>query len=83
MVDAGLYLALLPKTPMHIYNVSKKWSQLDHVFLSEHSFDMLIFCKARVDNLGPNTDHLPIVTKVDLALAKAPVGKIPNFRNVD
>jgi hypothetical protein len=83
VADAGLDLALPTKIPTHKHNVTKKWTRLDHVFLSEQSFDALISCEALVDNLSPNTDHLPILTKLDLTLAKTPAKSIPNFRNVD
>ena len=83
VADAGLDLALPPKIPTHKHNVSKKWSRLDHVFLSEHSFDTLLSCDVYADELTMNTDHLPIITKLDLALAKAPTKSITNFRNVD
>ena len=38
VADAGLDLALPPKIPTHKHNVLKKWTRLDHIFLSEHSF---------------------------------------------
>jgi exonuclease III len=83
VADAGLDLALPPKIPTHKHNVSKKWTRLDHVFLSEHSFDTLLSCEALSDNLGLNTDHLPIVTKMDLTVARSPSKSFANFRNVD
>ena len=83
IADAGLDLALPPKIPTHKHNVSKKWTRLDHVFLSEHSFDMLLSCEVLADELTLNTDHLPIITKLDLTLAKAPSKSLANFRNVD
>ena len=83
IADAGLDLVLPPKIPTHKHNITKKWTRLDHVFLSDHSSNTLLFCEVLDDNLGPNTDHLPIITKLDLALTKVPERKIPNFRNID
>jgi endonuclease/exonuclease/phosphatase family metal-dependent hydrolase len=83
VADAGLDLALPAKIPMHKHNVTKKWTRLDHVFLSEQLFDALIFCKALVDNLSLNTNHLPILTKLDLTLEKTPAKSFLNFQNVD
>jgi endonuclease/exonuclease/phosphatase family metal-dependent hydrolase len=79
IADAGLDLALLPKIPMHKHNVSKRWSRLDHIFLSEHSFNVLLSCKTIMETHSPNTDHLPIVTKLDCILTKAPAKSIVNF----
>jgi len=83
VADPGLDLVLPPKIPMHKHNVTKKWTRLDHVFLSDHSSDVLLSCEVLDNNLGPNTDHLPIVTKLDLVLTKVPERKIPNFRNIN
>ena len=83
VADAGLELALPPKIPTHKHNVSKKWTRLDHVFLSEHSLDALISCEVVTNDLSPNTDHLPIVTNLDLVVARAPAKQVSNFRNVD
>ena len=83
VADAGLELALPPKIPTHKHNVSKKWTRLDHVFLSDHSLDALISCETITNDLSPNTDHLPIVTNLDLIIARAPAKQISNFKNVD
>ena len=56
---------------------------MDHVFLSKHSFDALKSCEVLTDSSGPNTDHLLILTKVDLAIAKALVKSTTNFRNIE
>ena len=75
VADAGLDLALPSEIPTHKHNMSKKWFRLDYVFLSEHSFDTLLSYKTLPNKPGPNTDHLPIVTKLNLVLAKAPARK--------
>ena len=83
VADAGLDFALPPKIPTHKHSVTKKWTRLDQVFISEHSLDSLLSCEVITDNYSPNTDHLPIVTNLDLSLAKTPTKCIANFRNVD
>jgi len=50
VADAGLDLVLSPKIPMHKHNVTKKWTRLNHVFLSNHSSDMLLSCKVLDNN---------------------------------
>jgi hypothetical protein len=44
IADAGLDLALLSRTPTHRHNVTKLWSRLDQVFISNHSDNILISC---------------------------------------
>jgi hypothetical protein len=83
VANAGLDLALPPRMPTHLHNVTKRWTRLDQVFLSEHSLDSIITCEARLKALRIKTDHAPIVTELDLAVTKTPTTSIANFREVD
>lgn len=79
----GLDLALPPGIPTHLYNVTKKWTRLDQGFIAEEHLDMIITCDALEDTSGINTDHLPILTTLDLKVARVPTNPPKNFRNVD
>ena len=81
VANAGLDLALPPQKPTHFHNVTKKWTRLDHVFLTEHSADALISCDTQEP--GISTDHLPILTELNMSVAYAPSKAIENFRDVD
>jgi len=83
ITEVGLELALPGSIPMHCHNVTKRWSRLDQVFISEHSENMLIACDTFADQIGINTDHLPILTELNLAANIIAERPIPNFRNVD
>jgi len=83
VADAGLDLALPSGTPTHKHNVTKLWSRLDQVFISDHSENLIISCDTLPDQRGINTDHLPILTEMDLAADIVPVEDISNFRDVD
>ena len=83
IADIGLELALPSGTPTHQHNVTKCWSRLDQVFLSEHSDHMLISCNTRTDLRGILTDHLLILTLLDLLVEPAAETPYPNFREVD
>lgn len=83
VADAGLDFALPLKIPTHKHNVFKKWSRLDYVFLSEHLLDTLISCEVISNDLMLNTNHLPIVTNLDFSIAKAPMKRIVNYRNIN
>src|SRR5216683_8149683 len=82
VVDAGLELALLSRTLTHEHSVTK-WSRLDQVFLSDISSRMLIFCNTLPGERGINTDHLPILTELNLEVDTTELEHIPNFRNVN
>ena len=83
VADAGLDLALPPKVPTHKHNVTKKMTRLDQVFLSDHSFDALTACDTACKIPGLRTDHLPILTELNMPLAHAPNKSIVNFREVE
>ena len=83
VAELGLDLALPPGIPTHLHNVTKKWTRLDQVFISEDFLDAVIVCEASTDSPGINTNHLPILTTLDLDLARAPSSPPRNFRNVD
>jgi len=83
VADIGLDLALPSGTPTHKHNVMKLWSRLDQVFLSDHSKNLLISCDTQLDQRGINTNHLPILTELNLITDIAPEEEMHNFRNVD
>jgi hypothetical protein len=83
VAELGLDLALPPGIPTHLHNATKKWTRLNQVFISEDHTDTIITCEALCDSPGINTDHLPILTTLDLDLTRAPPNSPKNFRNVD
>jgi len=78
--EAGLEMVLLGGIPMHIHNVTKKWSRLDQVFILDHSTNLVNTCDMVTSLRGINTDHIPILTKIDLATPIAEVNTTHNFR---
>jgi len=83
VADVGLELALPSGRPTHEHNVTKRWSRLDQVFLSDHSTNLLISCDTKPEERGINTDHLPILTELDLELGTIEAVAMLNFRNVN
>jgi hypothetical protein len=83
VADLGLNMVLPLGTPMHLHNVTKKWTRLDQVFISEEHMDSIISCKALLNNPGINTDHLLILTTLDLDLTRALSSPLKNFRNIN
>ena len=79
----GLDLALPPGIPTHLHNVTKKWTRLDQVFISEELADTVISCDVLKSTPGINTDHIPILTLLDLNLTRIAATPPRNFRNVD
>jgi Endonuclease-reverse transcriptase len=83
VAEAGLEMMLPNNTPTHLHNVSECWSRLDNVFLSDHSTDVLISCDTLPDLRGICTNHLPILTKLDLTAQAIPPKTTHNFRKID
>ena len=83
VADAGLEMALPAGTPTHIHNVTKRWTRLDQVFISEQSLGTIISCDTCPEYRGIKTDHLPIITELDLEISAAKEVPTYNFRQVD
>ena len=81
--ELRLDMALLAGIPTHHHYVTKKWSRLDHLFVTENTIDTVISCEAKPDDKGFNTDHIPVVTKLDVSLGRTPETSTNNYRNVD
>jgi hypothetical protein len=81
--EHGLEMALAPGMPTHIHNVTKRWTRLNHIFLTEHTSDRILICEAWVEERGLNTDHIPIITKLDITIGRSMSKAANNFRNVD
>ena len=87
LIDAvaslGLKLALPSGIPTHFHNVTKKWTRLDQVFISDHSSDLIEACVTETQFRSTKTDHLPIITKLTLSVPVANTPPTHNFREVD
>ena len=83
IADLGMDMALAKGTPTHQHNVTKKWSRLDQVFASEHTIEAITICDTLPEERGVNTDHIPIITVIDLELTRMPAQIARNFRDVD
>jgi len=83
VAEAGLELALPRGIPTYCHSITKCWTRLDHVFISEESLGVLITCNTLTDHRGINTDHIPILTELNLGVAIKAAKPIPNFKDVD
>jgi hypothetical protein len=54
VAELGLDLVLPPGIPTHLHNVTKKWTRLDQVFISEDHLDAIITCEALSNSPGIN-----------------------------
>ena len=83
LAENNLVMALPNGLPTHYHNVTKCWSRLDQVFITEHSKNLVISCDTLTEHRGPNTDHLLILTELDLSLPIPREEMLANFQEVD
>lgn len=83
LADYSMSQALPKDIPTLQLSSTGNWMRPDNVFFMEHKLDLLTLCNTNPDNRGPNTDHLPILTKLDMSLAAASVLPAQNYREVD
>ncbi|KAI0028230.1 hypothetical protein K488DRAFT_33865, partial [Vararia minispora EC-137] len=61
-------MALKPGIPTLQHSVTKHWSRPDNVWISSRLLELVTFCNTLPDQRGPATDHLPIITLIDIPL---------------
>ncbi|KAG2032055.1 hypothetical protein BDR03DRAFT_821072, partial [Suillus americanus] len=66
-----------------IADFTKNWTRPDNIFGTEHITDALIECTMNPSQRGPCTDHLPIITIIELKTPKMDKTPQCNWRNVD
>ena len=79
VASLGLDLILPSSIPMHSHHIMKKWSHLDQVFISEHSADLVEVCDIETCFCSIKTDHLPIITQLNMSTPTAPSTSFHNF----
>ena len=84
LLDEYSMIMLLPKDiPTLQSMVTKNWMRVDNVFATPNTESQVVVCDTDPRQRGPGTDHIPILTTLDLAVpVKAEVG-CRNFRETD
>jgi exonuclease III len=82
VAEVGLEMALPGGIPTHCHYITKHWSRLDQVFISEASENVLTTCETLTEHRGAKTDHLPIRTELNLEANVIEEKPTPNFREV-
>ena len=83
LADYGL-TQLLPKgIPTLQSTSSRNWTRPDNVFATEHTCLSLISCDTDPRSRGPNTDHVPIITVLDMSTPESSSVPSWNYRAVD
>jgi len=78
-----LRMALPPNIPTLQALSTGNWTRPDNVWCSNHITDLFAKCNTNPGLRGPNTDHLPILSKLDLPLNHNMTKPTRNFRSTD
>lgn len=82
LADYGMEMALPPGIPTLEHMVSKELHRVDQVFISAELSDYIIHCDT-LKYRPPCSDHYPIVTTIDLDIARTLPPPGHNFRATD
>jgi hypothetical protein len=83
IADYGMLQLLPAGIPTLQSSSSGNWTRPDNVFGTENTADAIISCTTEPSLRGPKTDHLPILTVLDLEVPRAVVTPRRNWRDVD
>ena len=73
---------LPPDTPT-FETATNNWTRPDNVWLSHHALNLVITCNTDPHIRPIHADHLPIITVIDMPVARASPRAVPDFRNTD
>ncbi|KAI6034485.1 hypothetical protein PISMIDRAFT_76012, partial [Pisolithus microcarpus 441] len=72
---------VLPKgVPTLQHLNTKNWTRPDNVFCTEHTQGLFVKCATDPANRGPKTDHVPVLSVLDLTLTNTNPEPRHNFR---
>ena len=78
-----LRMALPPGIPTLQALSTGNWMRPDNVWCTSHTLDLFTRCDTDPGLRGPNTDHLPILSTLDLPLLRGTPKPYRNFRSTD
>ncbi|KAG2073313.1 hypothetical protein BDR04DRAFT_1011002, partial [Suillus decipiens] len=79
LADYGMVLTLPKGLPMLQSSSSKNWTHLDNVFCTDHTSDSFLSCTTNLALCGPATNHLLILSVLNLEVPIAMTEEKHNF----
>ena len=78
-----MVMLLLKGIPTLQTMVTKNWTRVDNVFAMHNTEHLVVACNTDPRQRGPGTDHVPVLTTLDLEIPAAAAISRRNFRAVD
>jgi hypothetical protein len=74
----------LPKRMPTLQSMAtKNWTRVDNIFCTDNAAEAVITCNTSPSLRGPGTDHIPVLTVLDMETRLSPPAPFRNFRMVD
>jgi len=83
VADYGMVQALPKDIPTLQSSSTRNWTRPDNVFCMEHTSQLLVSCNTAPERRGPKTDHLPVLTTLDMSIPVSSENPPWNYRSVD
>ena len=81
--DFNMVMPLPKGIPMLQSMVTKNWTRVDNVFAMHHTEHLMVACNTDPRQRAPGTDHVPVLTTLDLEILAAAAISRRNFRAAD
>ena len=83
MAEHDMSMALPKDRPTLQSTSSGNWTRPDNVFCTSHTLDAIKLCDTKPRRRPPCTDHVPILTTLNLEVPRANLTVTRNFRETD
>jgi Endonuclease-reverse transcriptase len=83
IADYNMVMTLPKRLPTLQSMSTKNWTRVDNVFCTDNIAETVITCDTRPSMRGPGTDHVPILTILNIEATHNPTAPFHNYRMVD
>jgi len=83
LADFGMVQTLPKDMPTLQSSSTGNWTRPDNVFCMDHSEEIVVSCTTDPGQRGPKTDHIQVLTELNLEVPVAPETNIQNYRAVN
>jgi Endonuclease-reverse transcriptase len=83
LADYNMVMTLPKRVPTLQSMATKNWTRVDNIFCTDNAAEAVITCDTNPSLRGPGTDHVPVLTVLDMETRLSPPAPFRNFRMVD
>ena len=80
--DYNMVLILLKNIPTLQSLATKNWTRVDNVFATANMEELVVVCNMDPRLVGPGTDHVPVLTTLEISIPQREEMECRNFREV-